>query len=120
MFCRRRNGEVSIFNYINHPIRRRTRHIVERLQATPRVAGTSLNPNRNLPRAVVEVRVPRRPSAVEGERELLVMLVFLAPHPKSLEHFCKRAQKLQKLAPYYPHVTIMLHLYSITIEQNYM
>ena len=41
-----------------------------------------------LPRAVVEVRVPRRPGAVEGERELLVMLVFLTPKPKRLEHFC--------------------------------
>ena len=95
-------------------------NIVERLQATPRDAGAPFDTNRNLPRAVVEVRVPRRPSAVEGERKLLVMLVFLAPHPKSLEHFCKRAQKLQKLAPYYPHVTIMLHLISITIEQNCM
>eukprot|EP00960_Hanusia_phi_P036369 752288-Hanusia_phi.AAC.5 len=36
--------------------------------------------------AVVEVRVPRRPGAVEGERELLVVLVLLAPHPKGLEH----------------------------------
>ena len=37
-------------------------------------------------RAVVEVRVPRRPGAVEGERELLVVLVLLTPHPKSSEH----------------------------------
>ena len=40
-----------------------------------------------LPRAVVEVRVPRRPGAVEGERQLLVMLVLLTPQPQRLEHF---------------------------------
>ena len=40
----------------------------------------------SLPRPVVEVRVPRGPSAVEGERQLLVVLVFLAPHPKGGEH----------------------------------
>ena len=39
-----------------------------------------------LPRAVVKIRVPRRPSAVESERQLLVMLVLLAPQPKGLEH----------------------------------
>ena len=48
-----------------------------------------VTPN-DLPRAVVEVRVPRRPGAVERERELLVVLVFLAPHPKSLEHLAAR------------------------------
>ena len=40
-----------------------------------------------LPRAVVEVRVPRRPGAVEGKGQLLVVLVLLTPHPKGLEHF---------------------------------
>lgn len=39
-----------------------------------------------LPRAVVEVRVPRGPGAVEGERQLLVVLVLLTPHPKGREH----------------------------------
>ena len=39
-----------------------------------------------LPRAVVEVRVPRGPGAVEGERQLLVVLVLLTPHPKGGEH----------------------------------
>ena len=39
-----------------------------------------------LPRAVVKVRVPRRPGAVEGERQLLVVLVLLTPHPQGLEH----------------------------------
>jgi len=39
-----------------------------------------------LPRAVVEIRVPRRPGAVEGERQLLVVLVFLTPHPEGGEH----------------------------------
>eukprot|EP00960_Hanusia_phi_P034390 751038-Hanusia_phi.AAC.2 len=41
-----------------------------------------------LPRAVVEVGVPGWPGAVEGERELLVVLVLLTPHPKRLEHCC--------------------------------
>ena len=40
----------------------------------------------NLPRAVVKVRVPRGPGAVEGERQLLVVLVLLTPHPKGGEH----------------------------------
>ena len=40
----------------------------------------------NLPRAVVKVRVPRRPGAVEGERQLLVVLVLLTPHPEGGEH----------------------------------
>ena len=39
-----------------------------------------------LPRAVVEVRVPRGPGAVEGERQLLVVLVLLTPHPEGGEH----------------------------------
>ena len=42
-----------------------------------------------LPRAVVEVRVPRRPGAVEGERQLLMVLVLLTPHPQRLEHSAK-------------------------------
>jgi hypothetical protein len=50
-----------------------------------------------LPRAVVEVGVPRRPSAVKGERELLMMLVFLAPHPQRLEHFCRKRIEFQYL-----------------------
>ena len=49
-----------------------------------------------LPRPVVEVRVPRRPGAVEGERELLVMLVFLAPKPQSLEHFSVKRTRIRK------------------------
>jgi hypothetical protein len=40
----------------------------------------------NLPELVVEVRVPRGPSAVEGNRELLVVLKALLPHPKTGEH----------------------------------
>ena len=43
----------------------------------------------NLPGAVVKVGVPRGPGAVEGKGQLLVVLVLLTPHPKSLEHlFC--------------------------------
>ena len=41
----------------------------------------------NLPGAVVKVGVPRGPGAVEGERELLVVLVLLTPHPEGGEHF---------------------------------
>jgi hypothetical protein len=41
----------------------------------------------NLPGAVVKVGVPRRPGAVEGERQLLVVLVLLTPHPEGGEHF---------------------------------
>ena len=40
-----------------------------------------------LPGAVVEVRVPRGPGAVEGKGQLLVVLVLLTPHPKGSEHF---------------------------------
>ena len=40
----------------------------------------------NLPELVVEVRVPRGPSAVEGNRELLVVLERLLPHPKAGKH----------------------------------
>ncbi len=40
-----------------------------------------------LPRAVVEVRVPRGPGAVEGKGQLLVVLVLLTPHPEGGEHF---------------------------------
>ena len=40
----------------------------------------------NLPELVVEVRVPRGPSAVEGNGELLVVLKALLPHPKTGEH----------------------------------
>ena len=51
-----------------------------------------------LPRAVVEVRVPRGPGAVEGERQLLVVLVLLTPHPEGGEHLsatgtCLRQQR---------------------------
>ena len=44
-----------------------------------------------LPELVVEVRVPRGPSAVEGNRELLVVLKALLPHPKTGEHidYCR-------------------------------
>jgi len=55
-------------------------------------------PNRTisyLPELVVEVRVPRRPSAVEGNRELLVVLERLLPHPKAGEH-CRSARKGEK------------------------
>jgi hypothetical protein len=41
-----------------------------------------------LPGTVVKVRVPRGPSAVERERQLLVVLVLLTPHPESCEHSC--------------------------------
>ena len=51
----------------------------------------------NLPRAVVEVRVPRRPGAVEGKRQLLVVLVLLTPKPKGLEHFDLYTRKLVSL-----------------------
>ena len=51
-----------------------------------RSRGSVPVPHFALPRPVVEVRVPRGPSAVEGERQLLVVLVFLAPHPKGGEH----------------------------------
>jgi hypothetical protein len=49
----------------------------------------------NLPELVVEVRVPRGPSAVEGNRELLVVLKALLPHPKTGEHidYCKAFEK---------------------------
>jgi hypothetical protein len=45
----------------------------------------------NLPELVVEVRVPRGPSAVEGNGELLVVLKALLPHPKTGEHidYCR-------------------------------
>jgi len=51
-------------------------------------------PNRTisyLPELVVEVRVPRGPSAVEGNGELLVVLKALLPHPKTGEHidYCR-------------------------------
>ena len=44
-----------------------------------------------LPELVVEVRVPRGPSAVEGNGELLVVLKALLPHPKTGEHidYCR-------------------------------
>ncbi len=47
----------------------------------------SLDPTRRLPGAVVEVRVPRGPGAVEGKGQLLVVLVLLTPHPEGGEHF---------------------------------
>jgi hypothetical protein len=37
----------------------------------------------DLPELVVEVRVPRGPSAVEGNGELLVVLKALLPYPKT-------------------------------------
>jgi hypothetical protein len=40
-----------------------------------------------LPGAVVKVRVPRGPGAVEGKGQLLVVLVLLTPHPEGGEHF---------------------------------
>ena len=46
-----------------------------------------------LPRAVVEVRVPRRPGAVEDQGQLLVVLVVLTPHPKGLEYFLHGAHR---------------------------
>ena len=49
--------------------------------------GLWILPMDNLPGAVVQVGVPRGPSAVEGERELLVVLVLLTPHPEGGEHF---------------------------------
>ena len=52
-----------------------------------------------LPRAVVKVRVPRGPGAVEGERQLLVVLVLLTPHPKSLEHLVCTPQKRTDVRP---------------------
>ena len=46
-----------------------------------------------LPRAVVEVGVPRGPGAVEGKGELLVVLVLLTPHPKGLEHLSAHGEE---------------------------
>ncbi len=46
----------------------------------------TLDPTRRLPGAVVEVRVPRGPGAVEGKGQLLVVLVLLTPHPEGGEH----------------------------------
>ena len=57
-----------------------------------------------LPGAVVKVGVPRGPGAVEGERELLVVLVLLTPHPEGGEHFSLKEQECQKRA------TISIHL----------
>ena len=53
-----------------------------------------------LPRAVVEVRVPRGPGAVEGERQLLVVLVLLTPHPEGGEHLSlHKAKKEVRIGP---------------------
>jgi hypothetical protein len=52
----------------------------------------------DLPGAVVKVGVPRGPGAVEGERELLVVLVLLTPHPERLEHFSAEALPYQRLS----------------------
>ena len=53
-----------------------------------------------LPRAVVEVRVPRGPGAVEGERQLLVVLVLLTPHPEGGEHLSlHKAKKGVRIGP---------------------
>ena len=48
-----------------------------------------------LPRAVVEVRVPRGPGAVEGKGQLLVVLVLLTPHPEGGEHFLRKESHRQ-------------------------
>ena len=50
----------------------------------------------SLPRAVVKVRVPRGPGAVEGERQLLVVLVLLTPHPEGGEHLSLHTQRNKK------------------------
>ena len=50
-------------------------------------------PMDSLPRAVVKVRVPRGPGAVEGERQLLVVLVLLTPHPEGGEHLSLHTRK---------------------------
>ena len=58
-------------------------------QQTGKTRGITSQPAETtgrLPRAVVKVRVPRRPGAVEGERQLLVVLVLLTPHPEGGEH----------------------------------
>ena len=53
-----------------------------------------------LPRAVVKVRVPRGPGAVEGERQLLVVLVLLTPHPEGGEHLSlHKAKKEVRIGP---------------------
>ena len=66
-------------------------------EGEPYTAEDPAEHERNLPRAVVKIGVPRRPSAVEGKRQLLVMLVLLTPQPKRLEHFCasKNCKKRQ-------------------------
>ena len=54
----------------------------------------------SLPRAVVKVRVPRGPGAVEGERQLLVVLVLLTPHPEGGEHLSlHKAKKGVRIGP---------------------
>ena len=54
----------------------------------------------SLPRAVVKVRVPRGPGAVEGERQLLVVLVLLTPHPEGGEHLSlHKAKKEVRIGP---------------------
>ena len=57
----------------------------------------STNQVNELPRAVVEVRVPRGPGAVEGKGELLVVLVLLTPHPESREHLLQKQNKGQSI-----------------------
>ena len=53
-----------------------------------------------LPGAVVKVRVPRGPGAVEGKGELLVVLVLLTPHPESREHLLQRKQTAMMVNTY--------------------
>ena len=60
-------------------------------------------PMDSLPRAVVKVRVPRGPGAVEGERQLLVVLVLLTPHPKGREHLVCTPQRPDCQAMRGPH-----------------
>ena len=77
-----------------------------------------------LPRAVVEVGVPRRPGAVESERELLVVLVLLTPHPKSLEHFCCSTRncvsepKVRRIVIGFTHVEYLHDMCSTSLQAD--
>ena len=64
-------------NWLRHP---RTNEKIDCIRFSRLECG-------RLPRAVVEVRVPRGPGAVEGKGQLLVVLVLLTPHPEGGEHF---------------------------------
>ena len=75
-------------------------------QACPQTEKTRGNASQpaettgRLPRAVVKVRVPRGPGAVEGERQLLVVLVLLTPHPEGGEHLSlHKAKKEVRIGP---------------------